>query len=168
VGFRVVDRVAQRLGAGSWRKKDGAEQSHVASHRVVLVKPLSFMNESGVPLARIAGWWKVAPNGLLVVSDDLDLPLGRLRMRASGGSGGHNGLKSIIERFGEDFPRLRVGIGRGMDDAIDHVLTTFTPDEELSLAPALDKAADGVMDWLDKGVTDAANAVNGWRPSEIA
>ena len=87
-------------------------------------------------------------------------------MRAAGGSGGHNGLKSVIEHFGEDFPRLRVGIGRGMDDAIDHVLSTFSPEEERRLEPALDKAAGAVVDWLEHGIVDAANGVNGWRPSE--
>jgi PTH1 family peptidyl-tRNA hydrolase len=159
----VLDEVARRLGAPGWRKKDNAEQAHLAARGVVLVKPLSYMNESGIPLARIARWWKVPPEELLVVSDDLDLPLGRLRMRAGGGSGGHNGLKSVIEWFGEEFPRLRVGIGRGEDDAIDHVLSTFTPEEEQRLTPALEKAADGVIAWLDSGVIEAANGVNGWR-----
>ena len=164
----MLDEVARRLGASGWRKKDGAEQAHIAARRVVLVKPLSYMNESGIPLTRIAGWWKIPPAGLLVVSDDLDLPLGRLRMRVAGGSGGHNGLKSIIEAFGEGFPRLRVGIGRGMDDAIDHVLSTFSPEEEQRLTPALEKAADGVVEWLDHGAVEAANSVNGWRPGESA
>jgi PTH1 family peptidyl-tRNA hydrolase len=164
----VLDEVARRLGATGWRKKDGAEQAHLAARGVVLVKPLSYMNDSGIPLTRIAGWWKVPPADLLIVSDDLDLPLGRLRMRIAGGSGGHNGLKSIIEAFGEGFPRLRVGIGRGMDDAIDHVLSTFSPEEEQRLAPALDKAADGVIEWLEHGAVEAANSVNGWRPAESA
>lgn len=159
----MLDEVARRLGAAGWRKKDNAEQAHLAARGVVLVKPLSYMNESGIPLARIARWWKVSPAELLVVSDDLDLPLGRLRMRAGGGSGGHNGLKSVIEWFGEEFPRLRVGIGRGEDDAIDHVLSTFTPDEERRIEPAIEKAADAVVAWLDSGVTEAANGVNGWR-----
>jgi PTH1 family peptidyl-tRNA hydrolase len=162
----VLDEVARRLGAAGWRKKDNAEQAHLAARGVVLVKPLSYMNESGMPLARIARWWKVPPEELLVVSDDLDLPLGRLRMRAAGGSGGHNGLKSVIEWFGEEFPRLRVGIGRGEDDAIDHVLSTFTPEEEQRLSPALDKAADGVIEWLERGIIEAANGVNGWRPAD--
>ncbi len=165
VGFRVVEDVARRLGTSQWRTKDGAAQCHVPAHKVVLVEPLSYMNESGVPLQRIASWWKAPPAGLLVVSDDLDLPFGRLRMRSSGGSGGHNGLKSIIEHFGEGFPRLRVGIGRGGDDAIDYVLSTFDALEEQRLAEIVDAAARGVQCWLDEGPGAAMNLVNGWQPS---
>jgi PTH1 family peptidyl-tRNA hydrolase len=155
--------VARRLGAPEWHVKGKAAETRVADRSLVLVKPLSFMNESGVPLQRVAAWWKVTPADLLVVSDDLDLPLGRLRMRASGSSGGHNGLKSIIEHFGEAFPRLRVGIGRSNDTTLDHVLSAFTPEEESALAPAIEKAADGVVAWLDSGIVEAMNLVNGWR-----
>ncbi|MFY9779988.1 MAG: aminoacyl-tRNA hydrolase [Candidatus Baltobacteraceae bacterium] len=166
VGFRVVEEVARRLGVTSWREKDGAAQCHLAARKLVLVEPLSYMNESGRPLARIAAWWKVAPAELLVVSDDLDLPFGRLRMRRSGGSGGHNGLKSVIEHFGEGFPRLRVGIGRGAaDDAIDHVLSTFDALEEQRLGEIVEAAARGVLCWLDEGGDAAMNLVNGWQPS---
>jgi PTH1 family peptidyl-tRNA hydrolase len=160
----VVDEVASRLGAAAWKKKDGALQAHVAAERVVLVKPLSFMNESGDPLGRIAGWWKTPAPELLVVSDDLDLPFGKLRMRANGSSGGHNGLKSIIARFGEEFPRLKLGIGRGRTDTIDYVLANFSPDEERELATLIDVAASGVMRWLAAGPLDAIQFVNGWRP----
>ncbi len=120
------------------------------------------MNESGGPVARIAGWWKTPPSGVLVVVDDIDLPFGKLRMRESGGSGGHNGLNSIIDYLGEDFPRLRIGIGRA-GDAIDHVLSTFTDEEERRLVPILDVAADGVVGWLERGPIDAMNYVNAWR-----
>lgn len=138
-------------------------QTYVAAGAVLLLKPLSYMNESGGPLAAAAAWWKTLPSDVLVVSDDLDLPLGRLRMRAGGGSGGHNGLKSIIARFGEDFPRLRVGIGRGRSDAIDYVLSTFDHDEERTLPSIIDVAADGIERWL-AGHTDAAvQYVNAWR-----
>jgi PTH1 family peptidyl-tRNA hydrolase len=167
LGFRVVDEVARRFDVSRWRNKDGAQQAHVAAQSVVLLKPQSYMNESGRPIGRIAGWWKASPHDVLIVVDDLDLPFGRLRMRESGGSGGHNGLKSIIEYLGEDFPRLRIGIGRGgEDDAIDRVLSTFTPDEERRLAPILDVAAKGVLLWLERGAIDAINYVNAWRPEE--
>jgi PTH1 family peptidyl-tRNA hydrolase len=114
-------------------------------------------------LSKIARWWKTPPEALLVVVDDLDLPLGRLRMRENGSSGGHNGLKSIIEYFGTAYPRLRVGIGRSGSEAIDHVLSTFTPDEERRLGPIVDVAAQGVLRWLDRGPVDAMNLVNAWR-----
>ncbi len=158
--------MARRFGVDRWKTKDAAAQAHVAARAVVLVKPLSYMNESGIPLQRIAHWWKAVPEQLLVVSDDLDLPFGRLRMRAFGGSGGHNGLKSIIEVFGEGFPRLRVGIGRPANDAIDAVLSAFTPEEENALPAIIEKAADGVVCWLERGAVDAMNVVNPWQPPE--
>jgi PTH1 family peptidyl-tRNA hydrolase len=155
--------VARRLGATTWKTKDEAAQAHVASRSVVLAKPLSYMNVSGVPLAKIARWWKTPPAGLLIVVDDLDLPFGRMRMRESGSSGGHNGLKSIMEHFGTDFPRLRVGIGRSRDEAIDHVLSAFTLEEERALTDIVDAAAAGALCWLERGPIDAMNLVNGWR-----
>jgi len=165
IGFRVVDEVASRLAVASWKKKDGAEQAHVAARAVVLVKPLTFMNDSGIALARMAGWWKTPALQLLVISDDLDLPFGRLRMRASGGSGGHNGLKSVIEHFGEAFARLRVGIGRGRSDTIDYVLANFGADEERDIATLIGVAADGVERWLASDTAGAIQLVNAWRPS---
>ncbi len=167
VGFRVVDEVARRLGVAHWKNKDGMQQAHIAARSVVLAKPLSFMNESGIPLGKLAGWWKAAPADLLVLSDDLDLPFGRLRMRASGGSGGHNGLKSVIAHVGEGFPRLRVGIGRGRVDTIDYVLSNFSGDEERALETLVGVAAEGVLRWLDRGATEAIQYVNGWKPAVV-
>ena len=164
IGFRVVDEVARRFGDASFKKKDGAQIAHVAARAVILAKPLSFMNESGIPLGKLAAWWKTLPAEMLVISDDLDLPFGRLRMRASGGSGGHNGLKSIIAHAGEAFPRLRIGIGRGRSDTIDYVLANFSSDEERDLRTIIDIAADGVERWLDRGATEAIQFVNASRP----
>ncbi len=122
------------------------------------------MNDSGIPLQKIAAWWKAKPEDVLVVSDDLDLPFGRLRMRQNGGSGGHNGLKSIIAHFGEAFPRLRIGIGRGRADTIDYVLANFSGEEERDLgAEIIPAASDGVERWLSRGPIDAINFTNGWR-----
>ena len=168
VGFRVLDEVARRFGVTNWRKKDGAAQAHVASADVVLVKPMTYMNESGGPIGSIAGWYKVPPPKVLVVSDDIDLPFGRLRMRASGGSGGHNGLKSIIARFGEDFPRLRIGIGRGRSDTIDYVLSQFGIEEERELPALIAVVVEGVERWLERGATDAIQYVNAWRPQDAS
>ena len=163
-GFRVLDEVARRFGVERWKTKDAARQAHLPARTVVLVEPLSFMNESGYPLMKIARWWKTEPSALLVVSDDLDLPFGKLRMRESGGSGGHNGLKSVIEHFGEGFPRLRIGIGRGRSDTIDYVLSSFSPEEERALDALIAVAADGVERWLTHGSTDAIQFINSWRP----
>ncbi len=162
----MLDEVAQRLGAAHWKRKDGALQAHIAPRAVVLVKPLSFMNDSGEPLGRIAGWWKMTPSDVLVVGDDLDLPFGRLRMRAGGGSGGHNGLRSIIARLGEGFPRIRIGIGRGRSDTIDYVLSNFSSEEERELPALIDVAVGGVLRWLEGDTTAAIQHVNAWRPSE--
>ncbi len=167
VGFRIVDELARRIDAPAWKSKGGAAQTHVALQRVLLIKPLSYMNESGGPLAAAAAWWKASPADVLVVSDDLDLPFGRLRMRANGGSGGHNGLKSVIEYFGEGFARLRVGIGRGSDDAIDHVLSTFSDGEERELKRLVDIAVDGIERWLAGDRPAAIQYVNAWRSPSV-
>jgi PTH1 family peptidyl-tRNA hydrolase len=161
----VVDEVARRFGVSSWKTKDGAAQAHVAARSVVLVKPMTFMNESGGPLGRVATWWKAEPADVLVVSDDIDMPFGRLRMRVNGSSGGHNGLKSIIARFGDGFPRLKIGVGRGRADTIDYVLANFSVDEERELATLIDVAADGIARWLERGSIDAIQFVNAWRPA---
>ncbi|MBV9103900.1 MAG: aminoacyl-tRNA hydrolase [Candidatus Eremiobacteraeota bacterium] len=165
-GFMVVDEIAKRLGVTHWRKKDFARQAHVASKRVVLVEPITFMNNSGWPVRKIASWWKTPRPEILVISDDLDLPFGKLRLRANGSSGGHNGLKSLIDELGgQDFPRLRVGIGRGRE-AIDHVLGDFHGDERETMQCVVDAASDGALLWLDGGIVPAMNAVNGWRPPD--
>jgi PTH1 family peptidyl-tRNA hydrolase len=155
----VADELARRFGA-TWREKGNAAESHLPARDLVLLKPLSFMNESGVPLQRVAAWYKVPPERILVVSDDLDLPFGRLRMRASGGSGGHNGLRSIITQIGEGFPRLRVGIGRSSLEAIDHVLSPFDQAEWGELPAIVASAADGAERWLADGIVPAAQQVN--------
>jgi len=160
----VVDEVARRLGVAHWRKKDYALQTHVAAKRVVLVKPLTFMNGSGGPVHKISSWWKTPRADVLVISDDLDLPFGRLRMRAGGSSGGHNGLKSVIDELGgDDFPRLRIGIGRGAG-AIDHVLSEFSKEERDALSELVAAAADGALTWLDDGLVPAMNLVNVRKP----
>jgi PTH1 family peptidyl-tRNA hydrolase len=155
----VADELARRFGA-AWREKGGAAESYLPARALVLLKPLSFMNDSGVPLQRVAAWYKVPPERILVVSDDLDLPFGRLRMRASGGSGGHNGLRSIIAHFGEAFPRLRVGIGRSRLDAVDHVLSPFDEAEWAELPTIVSTAADGAERWLAEGIVPAMQQVN--------
>ena len=99
----VIDEVARRRGITTWRKKDGAQQAQDAARGIVFVKPLTFMNLSGTPVRLISAWYRTPPSGMLVVSDDMDLPFGKLRMRPGGGHGGHNGLRSIIATIGEEF-----------------------------------------------------------------
>lgn len=136
---------------------------------LVLVKPQTYMNSSGAPLRIVASWYKVPPEELLVVSDDLDLPFGKLRMRRSGSSGGHNGLKSVIAHFGGNFPRLRVGIGRdGESEAIGRVLGRFSEMEQRVLPSIVAAGADGIERWLDAGTEAAMQFVNAWTLPEPA
>jgi len=112
LGFAVTGELAHRLRVTHWKKKDSARQATDPAQRAVLVEPLSYMNRSGVPVRLISAWYRTPPEGILVICDDLYLPFGNLRMRPHGGHGGNNGLRSIIATVGEDFPRLRIGIGR--------------------------------------------------------
>ena len=160
MGFIVVDELARRLNLDRWKTKDGARQIHDAQRRLVLVEPITFMNNSGAPLRIIASWYRVTPAEMLVVYDDMDLPFGKLRMRPSGGHGGHNGMRSIIATCGDAFPRLRVGVGRPEYDSIDHVLSPFSAPERERLDAVVAAAADGVERWLERGIDAAMQAVN--------
>lgn len=167
VGFRVVDLLADRWGlTGEGRVKDGAALLEVRRPdpigRVLLVKPLKYMNRSGGPLRAALRHTEVGPEeDLLVVCDDIDLPLGRLRMRRSGSAGGHNGLRDIIAVLGTDgFARERIGVGRA-GTAARHVLSTFRPDEREVAAEMVRVGADAAERWLRDGIDEAMNDFNG-------
>jgi PTH1 family peptidyl-tRNA hydrolase len=164
VGFRVVDLLADRWRLSDGRVRDGAAllEAQVAAGRVLLVKPMKFMNLSGGPLKAALRQTDVDVSAdLLVICDDIDLPLGRLRLRRSGSAGGHNGLRDIISSFGtNEFNRLRVGIGRG-GETIDHVLATFKPGERELADEAIATAADAAERWLAHGIDEAINDYNG-------
>jgi len=130
---------------------------------VLVVKPLTMMNLSGEAVAAVAGFYKVDPAAILVAADDVNLPLGRLRLRARGTAGGHNGFKSIIACLGtEEFPRLRVGVGRGdpRRDLADHVLAGFDDDERSEVERAITRAADAVETFLAEGIEAAMSRYN--------
>jgi PTH1 family peptidyl-tRNA hydrolase len=166
VGFRVVDLLADRWGVTRGHVREGAARLEVDRGepvgRVLLVKPARFMNLSGAPLrAALRNANAEIDTDLLVVTDDADLPLGRLRIRRAGSAGGHNGLRDIIDVLGSDqFARLRVGIGRG-GEMVDHVLSTFSLAEEELAREAIATAADAVERWLAEGVEAAMNEFNG-------
>lgn len=160
VGFMVVDELARRLGMEAWKIKDGARQAYDAGRRLVLLQPQSFMNNSGVPIRIIASWYRTPPESLLVVYDDMDIPFGKLRLRAFGGHGGHNGMRSIIATMGERFPRLRVGVGRPERESIDHVLSPFGAHEQTQLPAVVSAAAEGVERWLDDGLEGSMQWIN--------
>ena len=166
VGFRVVDLLADRWGlTGEGRVKDGAALLEVRRpeiERVLLVKPMRYMNRSGAPLGAALRQTDVDPEvDLLVVCDDIDLPLGRIRLRRSGSAGGHNGLRDIIASFGTDaFARERIGVGRA-GTAASHVLATFRPDERDLADEMVRVGADAAERWLSDGLDEAMNAFNG-------
>ena len=164
VGFRVVDEIARREGAifQSARSLEGFEgaadftAARTRKGSALLVKPARFMNLSGEVVAPILRWLELGPARLLVVYDDLDLPLGALRIRPHGGAGTHNGMRSIVENLATDrFPRLRVGIGPARTDAARHVLAEFDDAEEKAITTAVDEAAGAIGFWLDSGDLDA-------------
>lgn len=170
VGFRVVDLLADRWGlTGQGRVRDGAAQLEVQledpAQRVLLVKPMRYMNRSGAPVkAALRQTNAELADDLLVVTDDVDLPLGRLRLRREGSAGGHNGLRDIIAAFGSnEFNRLRVGIGRSGStrETVNHVLSTFRPNERELATEVIATAADAVELWLREGIEAAMNRYNG-------
>ncbi len=170
VGFRVVDLLADRWGlTGAGRVRDGAARLEVQlsdpDERVLLVKPMKYMNLSGGPVRAALRQTGADPaEDLLVVTDDVDLPLGRLRLRREGSAGGHNGLRDIIASLGSnEFGRLRVGIGRPGSSrvTVNHVLATFKPAERELATEAIAVAADAVEVWLRDGIEAAMNEFNG-------
>jgi PTH1 family peptidyl-tRNA hydrolase len=168
VGYAVVDELARRFRTDAWRR---AYVSLTARRprgaHLLLVKPLTFMNASGDALAALCRGEELLPSQCLVVVDDVELPLGQLRLRASGGAGSHNGMRSIVEAVGEGFPRLRLGI-RGADpwrDLADYVLADFTPEEGGVVAAMVARAADCVEEAMRAGIARAASRFNTVEPS---
>lgn len=165
IGFHVIDELARRWHVDSWREsfKALATKTMHGGEPTVLAKPLTFMNLSGESVSALAGFYKIDPVDVLIVTDDVALPLGRLRARRDGSAGGHNGLKSIIQHLGtQAFPRLRIGVGRGDDrrDLVDHVLGRFEPDEHEQVEAALLRAADAAEMFIVDGIERVMNAFN--------
>jgi PTH1 family peptidyl-tRNA hydrolase len=166
-GFMVVDEVARRhqltWGAGPAQVADAFVVKRFGATPFLLAKPLTYMNRSGDVVAGLARYFDVPASDLLVVVDEVALPLGRLRVRRGGSAGGHNGLKSIIERLGSDqFPRLRVGVGRGdaRRDLADHVLARFESGERAELEGIITRAADAVEMFAAASIEQVMNTYN--------
>ena len=166
VGFLVADEIARRWRlSDAWREKFEAlhVRTTVGDEAVIVAKPLTFMNLSGQAVAGLAAFYKIDPVDVLVVADDVALPLGRLRARPEGGAGGHNGLKSIIQHLGtQAFPRVRVGVGRGDDrrDLVDHVLGRFEAGERETVSAAVLRAADASERFLADGIERVMSVFN--------
>ena len=166
IGFMLVDRVAERLGVKFSRLESKAllTKGEHQGRRVVLAKPQTFMNLSGQSVGGLVRFYKVPLANLLVAYDDVDLPLGTLRIRPDGGSAGQKGMSSIIDRLGtQEFPRLRLGIGRppGRMEAADYVLQDFSPGEIELLRLTLDRAAEAALVFVAEGLEAAMNQFNG-------
>jgi len=161
VGFMVVDQLAAQFGS-RWEKSSKWDALSAKCGAVLLIKPVSFMNRSGYPLFVIAQFYKIEPQEMLVVLDDLSLPLGRLRLRARGGSGGHNGLESIIMQFGTgEIPRLRIGIGEApREGSVDYVLNRFLAEEKPLVRSAISRAVEATKCAIDNGLISAMNTFN--------
>lgn len=160
VGFMILDRLTEKSGV---RFRAGKWQAETAAHDgAYFCKPTSFMNLSGQPVATVSRFYKVPPAQILVVLDDTALPLGRMRFRAGGSAGGHNGLQSILDHLGtQEVPRLRVGIGEAEGRQMtDHVLGRFTPEEQPVLEKALQRAAEAVEFAGKNGLEAAMNIYN--------
>ena len=165
IGFDVIDELASRHRVsfeaapaealmGKWRK-DGDV--------ILLVKPLTFMNLSGVATGELLRYFKIDVPDLLVVTDDVNLPIGRLRVRGSGSEGGHNGLRSMAQQLGTtEYSRLRIGVGRGDQrrDLADHVLGGFAPEEQSGVKDAVTRAAEAVECWINDGLAKTMNVFN--------
>jgi len=165
VGFHCLHRLAAAHGLTFGRRHKQAllAEGTVGARRVVLAMPQTYMNESGRSVAPLMQFHKLPLQYLLVVYDDLDLPQGAIRLRAEGGSGGHKGIRSIIQHLGsQDFARLRIGIGRppGRMDPADYVTQNFTAAEEALIEQALERAVAAVETWLVEGLEEAMNRYN--------
>lgn len=163
VGFIVVDLIGDALNCDLDERAFGGlcGRCRYQDERLILVKPQTFMNRSGECVGRLANYFKVAHEDILVIADDLDQPVGALKMRERGSSGGHNGLKSIIAALGsDDFPRLKIGIGNGPYGAVDHVLGAFDDAEFEIVAPLLTAARDAALHWCREGAQATMNKYN--------
>ena len=168
VGFRTVERLAKRWQA-SWcldeKFNSRLANAEHAGRKVLLCEPETYMNRSGAAVGKLAEYFRVPPGQLLVVVDDADLPLGEIRLRPQGSSGGHHGLESIEQRLGtREYARLRIGIGRtarAVREITDHVLGRFSAEEAALLKKVLDRAGDQVECWLREGIAKAMSQFNG-------
>lgn len=167
VGFEVVDALASAAGA-AWEEKRQFKclmaRASIAGQSVLLVKPQTFMNLSGESVAPVVKYHNATPADLLVVHDDIDLPLGRMRIRKGGSCGGHNGVRNIIERLGtQDFARLKLGVGKDRSNVVGFVLGKFAPDARKVMDLVVAEAAKAVSAVVSQGADSAMNAFNSWQ-----
>ena len=166
IGFMLIDRLAVRLNSRGLKLQSKAivTSGLYEERKLILAKPQTYMNLSGQSVQGLLHFYKIPPENLIVAHDDLDLPLGTIRIRPSGGAGGQRGMASTIERLGtKDFPRLRLGIGRppGRMEPKDYVLQNFSKDEQKILPEILSRASDAALEFVLRGLNAAMNKFNG-------
>lgn len=170
VGFRAIDALSEYLGCKIDKVKFQGlyGQTVYKGKKLLLLKPQTFMNLSGRSVLQLSAYFHIPPQRIIVLFDDISLEPGRLRIRAEGSAGGHNGIKSIISELGsQDFPRVKIGVGAKPhpdQDLADWVLSPFSAGEEKALSASLTKAADAALCIIEHGVPEAANRYNGFRP----
>jgi PTH1 family peptidyl-tRNA hydrolase len=164
VGFDVIELLAESPHAGQFQLRYQAEIAELreGSHRLLLVKPQTFMNLSGRPVRQLVDFYQTPFEHLLVVCDDINLPLGKLRIRPRGTHGGHNGLRDIQNHLGTtEYPRLRIGVDSPVEGAVDHVLGRFRSAERPVVEDAVRRAAQAAIVWLERGIGPCMNQFNG-------
>lgn len=173
VGFEVIDHLAKQWATNLTENKrfqgSAGETRSVGGNRLILLKPTTYMNRSGQSVRAVVDWYKLSPSDVLVIYDDMDLPIGKLRLRLSGSAGGHNGMKSIISHLGtQAFPRLRLGINRADNSdkqtnraVVGHVLGKFAPDERQVMDASIVLTVEAIEFSLSKGIERAMSLYNG-------
>ncbi|HEY9751444.1 MAG TPA: aminoacyl-tRNA hydrolase [Coleofasciculaceae cyanobacterium] len=177
IGFEAINALAQawQIPLTDHTKFHGqfGEGLATGSHKIRLLKPLTYMNRSGQSIRAVLDWYKLSPESVLVIYDEMDLPVGRIRLRLSGSAGGHNGMKSIIAHLGtQNFPRLRIGIGSAREihpnqDTVSHVLGRFSPDEGRVMAEVIHQVVNAVELSIRQGVEKAMSLYNNRQFSNI-
>ena len=165
VGFMLADRLADKLGASTWRERFNAlvAETFLDGEKILLVKPQTFMNLSGEAVAPLMNFYKLDASDLTVAHDDMDLPLGMIRLRPKGSGGGHRGVASIIQHIGsQNFPRVRIGVGRPPANwtVNHHVLSPFTAEDADKISAALDELVPAVICIFREGIDNAMNKFN--------
>ena len=166
VGFMLADALAARWNASGWRTKQDAlvSEARLGAEKILLVKPLTYMNESGRAIGPLLSWYKLDAGDLIVAHDDMDLPVGTIRLRKKGSAGGHNGMKSILYHVqDENFPRVRIGVGHpvhGREQVIRHVLSPFSGEDAQKIREAIEYLLPAVECILTEGIDLAMNKYN--------
>ncbi|MDD2396757.1 MAG: aminoacyl-tRNA hydrolase [Tissierellia bacterium] len=162
-GYMALEYLAEKLSVKLNKLKFNSVygDTSINGEKVMLVKPVTYMNRSGIAIAEIVKFYKIPIENLIVIYDDIDIPLSALRIRPNGSAGTHNGMKSIVESIGSEFPRIRIGIGRNDEmDLADYVLQKFSSSEKDIVSPIIEKAAEAALEIIENGIDSAMQKFN--------